>query len=359
MAPHIAFLIPHLGGGGAERLTVDLVNGFAARGARVDLVLMEQSGVFLPMLSPDVRIFELGAKRLRNVPLRLRRYLKAEQPDALLASMWPLTTVAMAATIGLAKRPRMVLADHCALLEQYADDRVTIASLHGSIRASYGFADAVVGVSHGVAGELARLGGLDQAKVTTIYNPIPPPLRSGTIVDWGDDPGKRILGVGSFKQQKNFPLLLRAFARIAPEQHCTLAIAGDGQERPALEAMIAELGLQDRVLLPGFTATPGDWYASADLFVLSSEYEGFALVLGEAMHCGLPIVATDCPYGPDEILGNGRWGQLVPRGDAAAMAEAMRSALATPANQAAQRTRAEEFSVERAVDAYWQVLVKP
>lgn len=350
---HAAFLLPDLGGGGAERLTIDLLAGFVARGAKVDLVLMARQGEFLPLVPEGVRIIDLGAKRLRSALAPLRDYLEAERPDALLAAMWPLTTVAQLAVLGMKQRPRLVLSEHCALLEQYAGQRGTLAALRASLR-GYRFADGLVAVSASLGAEIATLAGLPSARVTTIHNPIDPPLRSNRLSPWDGCTGKRILAVGKLKAQKNQVLLIDAFARLAAD--ATLAIVGEGELRPQLEAQIAALGLQDRVLLPGFSATPGDWYAGADLFVLPSEYEGFGNVLVEAMHCGLPVVATDCPYGPAEVLGHGQWGRLVPRGDPAALAAAITAELAAPRDEVAQRARAAQFAAEHAVAAYWRIM---
>lgn len=355
---HAAFILPNMGAGGAERVTLDLIAGFVERGARVDLVLMEKWGEFLPLVPAGVRVIELATPRLRQAIVPLRRYFKTEAPEAALAAMWPLTTAAVVAAAGLTPRPRIVVADHAPLLDQYAGNTATIASLRLSMRLSYRHADAIVAASDGLAGELAMLAGVPRDRVATIYNPIPEPARSATGQSpWPKASGKRILSVGRLKPVKNFALLIEAFAPLAREQEATLAIVGEGAERPALEALIARLGLEGRVLLPGYTATPGDWYSAADLFVLASDYEGLGNVLVEAMHFGASIVATDCPYGPREILEDGRWGALVPCGDAPALAAAMRAALARPADRAAQTARARDFGLERSVTAYWQAMV--
>lgn len=356
-AGHAAFLLPDMGGGGTERLTVELVNGFAARGARADLVVMKAKGEFLPLVDPAVRLFDLGCSRLRQVPAALRSYLKRETPDALLAAMWPLTSAAALAAIGLRQRPRLLLSDHCPLTEQYARPLRTNLSLRLTVPLTYRMADRVIAVSQGLAREMEHLAHLPQGSVQTIWNPIPPPAHSpiGASV-WGEAPRPRLLCVGKLKAEKNLPLAIRAFARIAAQGPGTLAIVGEGQERPALEALVRELGLEGRVLMPGFSQTAGDWYSGADLFVLTSDFEGFGNVMVEAMHCGLPVVATDCPYGPAEALGGGAFGTLVPMNDVAALARGMTEALAGPRDEERQRARAAEFSAERAVEAYWQAM---
>lgn len=356
--PHVAFLLPDIGGGGAERLTIDLMKGMVARGAQVDLLLLRFNGEFMHLVPPEVRKIDLAAPRIRDAFGPLRSYLAKERPDALLAAMWPSTVLALAAGRLAGAHTRIVVADHCSLQAQYRSSMRTYAAMRATIRAGYPYADTIIAVSQGVADELATFAALPGDRVKVIHNPIPTPLISpGTHDDlWQGRTGKRIIALGRLKAQKNHALLIDAFARLSQGRDAVLAIVGVGELREDLEAQVARLGLGERVLMPGFCATPGDWYQSADLFVLSSNYEGFGNVLVEAMHAGLPVVSTDCPHGPAEVLGQGRWGTLVPCRDPAALAEAMSHALDRPADPAVQRARAAEFSIDRAVDAYWRAI---
>ena len=357
---HVAFLLPNLGLGGAERVTLDLARGFAERGAKVDLVLMERTGEFLAQVPEGIGVIDLGARRLRSTISPLRRYLKSQRPDALVAAMWPLTTVAVVAAAGLKRRPRVILSDHAPLLAQYADSSLATLMLKASIRATYRFADRIVAVCDGLGTELAELAGLPRGRVTTIYNPIPKPSCSAPPKSpWPARPVKRIVSAGRLKPVKRYPLLVEAFAPLAREgDGAVLAILGEGSDRGLIEATAARLGISDRVLLPGFTHHLGDWLREADLFVSASAYEGFGNVLVEAMHFGLTVVSTDCPYAPREVLGEGQWGALVPSGDAAALTAAMRAALDHPLDRQAQIDRAGEFSLARAVEAYWRVIAE-
>lgn len=350
----VAFLLPDMRSGGAERLTIDLMAGMQARGHAVDLVLQRTIGEFLDLVPAGVRLIGLDAPRIRNAFNPLRRYLRDEAPDALIAAMWPLTVMAILANRYSGEKARVIVSDHGALLSQYSGKHRTLAALRASIRLAYPLAHARVGVSRGLAYNLAGLAGMAADQVTAIYNPVPVPLRSDVPADdpWQGRPGKRILTIGSLKPQKNHTLLLAAFDRLAASREAVLAIVGTGPIEHELRAEAARRGLADKVLFPGFTATPGDWYAGADLFVLSSDYEGFGNVLVEAMHFGLPVVSTDCPFGPSEILADGRHGALVAKGDHAGLAAAMAIALEAPRQDEHQRARAAEFSVERAVAAY-------
>ncbi|MFN3591959.1 MAG: glycosyltransferase, partial [Thermaurantiacus sp.] len=165
----------------------------------------------------------------------------------------------------------------------------------------------------------------------------------------------RILTAGRMKPQKNHALLIRAFARLELPS-ARLAILGDGRSEAATRALVAEMDLQTRVLMPGFVADPGPWLRSADLFVLSSDYEGFGNVLVEALAAGLPIVSTDCPFGPAEILEHGCYGRLVPVGDEGALAAAMADALAEDHDRAALRRRAADFAPDVAARRYASLL---
>lgn len=340
-----------------ERLTIDLIGEYLARGFRVDLVLLERRGELLAQLPPGARLIALDVARFRNAIRPLRRYFHAERPDAVCAAMWSLTVATILAAAGLDPRPRVLVSDHNPLVRQYGARALKRLELFLSLVATYRFADGIVAVSDDVAGEVARLAGIARARVTVIHNPVPRPALSARAgAAWAGAKGKRILAIGRLKAQKNHALLVEAFALVAAGREATLAIVGEGDLRAALEAQVRERGLDGRVLLPGFSATPGDWYQGADLFALSSDYEGFGNVLVEALHFGLPVVATDCPGGPREILGAGRWGRLVAPGDRDALARAIGLALDEAVDAAEQCRRAADFGIERAADAYQSLM---
>jgi len=165
-----------------------------------------------------------------------------------------------------------------------------------------------------------------------------------------------ILGAGRLNPQKNFSLLLRAFAGVRQQRSARLIIMGEGPQRPELEKLAQDLGVAADVALPGYVANPYAAFSRANLFVLSSDYEGLGNVLIEAMACGCPVVATDCPSGPREILSDGRYGALPPVGDAKAMAEAMACTLEAPCSADMLRQRADFFSLEASVKGYLRLL---
>jgi glycosyltransferase involved in cell wall biosynthesis len=164
------------------------------------------------------------------------------------------------------------------------------------------------------------------------------------------------VAIGSLKSQKDYPTLLKAFVLLRDRRPARLLILGEGPERPALERLIGELGLVDRVRLAGYVADPYPYLEMADLFVLSSAWEGLGNVIIEALVCGTPVVATDCRSGPAEILENGRYGRLVPVSDPESLAAAMAASLTETPDRDVLRARGAEFSVERAADQYLELL---
>ncbi len=356
----IAFLIPDMGGGGAERVALRLIEGFVARGHDVDLVLMQRQGALLPLVPHGVRIVALGVSRMRNAVVPLVRYLRRAKPDAMQVSMWPLTIVGIAAA-GLARSgTRVVTSDHSTLSRQYAGKPRTLRFLRWSIATFYPKASALIAVSRGVADDLAALSGIGRAAFTVVPNPVPAPSpnsQTDHAVDpmWRDAT-HRILAVGSFKTEKNFALLLDALNRLDAAIDWRAVILGDGPLRPSLEQRAGALGIADRIDLPGFVPDPAPWYRTASHFVLSSDFEGLPTVLIEALHAGLTIVSTDCESGPREILEDGG-GTLVSVGDPNAMADAISQSLTSPADPSTQHALGKRWSGVGAVDAYLRLLV--
>lgn len=358
----LTILLPDLRGGGAERVSLDLGRAFAASGHQTEFALMRGIGEFFAPASEEFSVVDLNAGKIRNVPGALAGYLRRRRPDALIANMWPLTSAAVAGRVLARWGGRLLLVDHGTLSRAYADwGALHNLMMRASMRATYRLADSVAGVSQGVASDIARLTGLKKDDVSVLHNPIPQrPIPNAEALGevellWNCPVGERILTVGSMKDAKNHPLLLRAFARTC-RPGSKLMIVGQGQHESSLRALALELGIADRVIFAGFHADPSPFYATADLFVLSSDYEGLPNVIVEALSFGVPVVSTDCPSGPAEILENGRWGRLVPVGDADALARAIEAALSTPTDREALKRRAADFAPEIAARKYLDLL---
>lgn len=356
-----SLLLPDLRGGGVERIRLVLAREFVRLGHSVEFVLMQATGEFLPEAQRAFTVVDLATPRARNVAPALARYLRQRRPDALIAAMWPLTVIAPLAARMAGFRGKVLVSEHAMLSQQYAPrGGLHRLALHASTSLGYRLAAARVGVSDGTCADMAALSHMAPDRFTTIHNPVrpavqpaPDALRAAHAL-WATD-RPRILTVGNLKPVKNYPLLLRAFAAMArPEAR--LMLLGQGGNEAALRALASDLGIADRVIFAGFHPDPSPFYATADLFVLSSDHEGFGNVIVEALSFGLPVVSTDCPAGPAEILEGGRFGRLVPVGDAPALARAMEDALAAPADRDALIRRASDFAPEIAARKYLDLL---
>lgn len=356
----LTLLLPNLANGGAERVTLTLAQEFIERGHEIDLVALRGEGQLASEIPAGARLFDLRAPRMRNALLPIVRYLRLRRPAAMLASMWPLTIIAILAARTARTRTRVVVSDHTILSQQYAGSWQATA-LRWTTRLIYPLATRRVCVSNAVAEDLADLSGIPRDKFRVIHNPVNPApahiVTSPAVEELWGKAGKRIVTVGMLKGAKNHELLIRSFALLDRRHAPKLIILGEGELRPRLQELIAELGLQDRVLLPGFASDPWPYYASADLFVSSSDREGFGNMLIEAMMAGLPIVSTDTD-GPREILDNGRFGRLAPVGEAAVLAEAMATALGTPHDPTAGKRRAAQLCETGAAD-YLESMLGP
>lgn len=357
----IAVVLPDLGIGGAERLHLTLTREWEALGHRVELVLLRARGGLLEQVPKSVRVVDLGAARIRSLVRPLARYLRETPPDVLLAAMWPVTTLAIVAARMAGYRGRLVVSDHVAYSHSpQLRSRARRLIFRHSVRRLYPLADARVAVSAGVADDVVARTGLERSSFRVLYNPAgnggrarPPAARPSTLQDVH---GPIVLSVGTLKPQKDCALLLRAFARLPAELGATLVFVGDGPDRAALATLARSLELGARCRFVGAVLDPDPYYAAADVFVLSSRFEGFGNVLVEAMSHGVPVVSTDCPSGPREILADGDYGMLVPVGDERRMSEAIAEVLAMPSNAEELRRRAGRFAPEAIAREYLEVM---
>lgn len=360
--PTIAFFLPDLCGGGAERVTANLAQAITERGFPVDLVLVKAEGVFLDELSPAVRIVDLRAPRVLRSLGPLVGYLRRERPRVLVSSMGHANLVALWAGRLAGRVTPVIVTEHNTLSQEAGRARGLRGRLWPHLlRTFYPWAARVVAVSRGAADDLANTSGLPRDRVEVVYNPVITPemlALAGQVADhpWfapGQPPV--VLGVGRLTPQKDFGTLLRAFAEVRRSRAARLVILGEGEERPALETLAGQLGVAGDVMLPGFQANALAYMAGAAVFALSSAWEGLPTVLIEALVAGTRVVSTDCPSGPREILQEGRLGALVPVGDPSALAAAILEALGQPARAAPMEALA-PFTRDAAVDHYLRVI---
>ena len=324
--PVAAFLVPSLAMGGGERISIALAQELVGQGVDVDLVVGDGRGPLRAEVPREVNLVDLRAPRLRSAGPALVRYLRSRRPGALVPTVEHASLLALAAGRVTGTPVVVRVANTLSLLDERSSsrkDRLVLAAA----RRLYRRADALVACSEGMADDLADYCGLPREEIRVIPNPTvgrEVRTRAAEQLDhpWfqpGEPPV--VLGVGRLSPQKNFPLLLEAFARL--ETPARLVVLGEGPERAALEAKAQELGLADRVDLPGMDPNPYRYFARAAVFALSSSWEGLPGALIEAVACGCDVVATDCPSGPREILRGGELGRLVPVDDPAALAEAL------------------------------------
>ena len=361
--PLIAMFAPSLEGGGAERVLVNLAHGLCERGFPVDVVLASATGAFLSELPKAVRVVDLRTRRVALSVLGLSKYLRRERPHSLISFLDHANVAAICAGFIARSQSKIVASVHgmWPLTEDRPQYGWKTHLLAQFARHAYKHAYAVVAVSNDVADSLAMSLGIERERVSVVYNPVITP----TFLQRSSEPGIHpwlnaseapvIVGMGSLYPVKDFPTLLRAFAKVRAELPCRLMIMGEGVRRRELECLAADLGVEQDVLLSGFIANPYPNLKRASAFVLSSIREGLGNVLIEALALGVPCIATHCKGGPSEILAGGKYGLLTPVGDVDAMAAAIFTTL--------QRTRPvipetawQLFTLATATDAYERIL---
>lgn len=360
---HIALFLATLGGGGAEKVMVNLAQGLVDFGVRVDFVLASATGPYLPLIPAQVRLIDLKQPRALTSLPGLARYLRREKPDALIAGLDHANLIALFARRLSGVQTKIMVTvniDYAAFWQGTIPPKdALILRLAGLV---YPWADAVVGASAGATESMASVAGLPRHRLQTIYNPVVTPEVLAKMTAPLDHPWLNdttipvILGVGRLIPVKDFATLIRAFALLRAERPARLIILGEGSERQNLQSLIHELGVSEDAALPGFVDNPYAYMARARVFALSSKSEALPTVLIEALACGCAVVSTDCPSGPAEILAGGRYGRLVMLGDPVAMAAALRDALAAPPDAAALKARADDFSLAKITREYLAAL---
>lgn len=340
---------------GAELSMFRVVEDLQARGLRVLSALYGSAPGRVAQAYPGLNVLALPVRRTRSAILPLARLLRLRRPRVLISA---LTMTNCAAILGarLSGTPtRVIQTEHNPVVVRFRHDGARRAAYIRMLRSSYTRADAVVAVSSGVAREIEEIT-RSAVSPRVIYNPVVDGellVSPGLPHPWLDPREPPcIFAMGRLSPEKGYPRLLAAFANLVKRAPCRMIILGEGAQRGELEQLRDRLNLGASVLLPGFVAHPKDWIQHGSLYVCSSEYEGFGNALVEALECGVPVVSTDCPFGPGEILGAGRWGRLVPLGRTDLLADAMADVLRRPFDKAPLRERAATFSRARSADGY-------
>lgn len=314
---------------------LNLACGLSDLGFPTDLVLAQKRGPYLKDVPSSVRIIDLGARQTMLSLPALVRYLKRERPEAMVAALHQAGVTAVWAK-RFYKFQLAISVQNQVSVEAAQPASWRLRFMPAFVRNFYPRADALVGVSEGVALDLAEFLGLPSDRTRVIYNGVIAPNllpRAKEPLDhpWfaqGQPPV--LVAVGRLGPQKDFPTLLRAFQRVRDQREVRLIILGEGEDRASLESLVQDLKLGEDIQLPGFAENPFAYLHRAAVFVLSSKWEGLPTVVIEALGCGTQVVATDCPSGPMEILKGGKYGRLVPMENPSALADAILATLDQP-----------------------------
>jgi glycosyltransferase involved in cell wall biosynthesis len=360
-APRVLLFIHSLHGGGAERVAADLSAHWAGMGREVMVVTQASAEGDVYTLHPKVRREVLhtageggGLRGIWSNVQRvraLRRVVKSFRPDIVLGMMTTASVLSVLACAGLSCR--VIATEHTHPPSQ------TLSGFWQRLRRlTYPRAASVVALTRGTADWLAQH--VPGSKLAVIPNPVhfPLPRAEPVLTPVSGDGRKRLLAVGRLHADKGFDLLIQAYAQLAASHPgWDLVILGEGDERRALEAQVREAGLASRIFMPGRAGNVGDWYDSADLYVLTSRFEGLSNTLLESMASGLAAVSFDCDTGPREIIREGVDGVLVrPNGDVPALCKALDAVMRNDADrvrmaQAATDVR-DRFSAARVLQKW-------
>jgi glycosyltransferase involved in cell wall biosynthesis len=362
----ISICIPSLRGGGAEGTMVRLANELASRGYQVDLVVVQAEGPWSDKVSDKVRVVDLDRPRVLAALIPLRKYLRGRS-GVFVSNMTHLNIISTASLMMLKNRPRLFVVEHNDLQIRMNRMsklvRILEARLLGRI---YGLADQVLAVSRDLAEDISSILGFNKEVIGVLPNG----LDLEAIESLADEPvafselkaASRpvLVAIGRLVPQKGFAVLLDAMAKVIRRREAQLVVLGEGVLRKSLEKKAQELGISGYVLFPGFISNPYPVLKHADIFVLSSFYEGFGIVLLEAMACGTPVIASNCHWGPAELLKDGEAGMLVPPGDPELLADAVLRMLEDPekageyANKASMAVQ--DYDIKNVADIFIEMV---
>jgi exopolysaccharide biosynthesis WecB/TagA/CpsF family protein len=359
----IAFYMHDLSGGGVERMRLSLIEELCSRGLHVVLIVGRLTGSLVCNLPPSLQVIELGCPRTIRSILPLARVVQRLKPNILVSSLDHNNLAAIMAAKMARVQTRVVICQHNVLSSESA-----LGWKYRAVPWLYWllcrWAHGIIAVSDGVADDFARTAAVSRSRIARIYNPVIgrdfAARRDGAIQHlWFENaPLNTFIFVGRLTEQKNPHLLLQAFSLLDNVLEARLIVLGEGPLLPVLRHQAEQLKITDRVLFAGFQANPLPWIRQSSCLVLTSRYEGFGNVLIEALACGTPVVATDCPHGPREALDNGAFGALTPCGNPERLANAMAQAVLQPRDPDRLRQRAASFTTTACADAHLALFEK-
>jgi glycosyltransferase involved in cell wall biosynthesis len=361
--PRIAIFLATSGHSGVDRVARNLVPEFAERGIAIDLLQVRDHGPYYDDLPEEVRRIDLGTSHVYSALPAMVRYLREARPEVLFCDKDRVNRTSILAHWLARSQSSLVLRSGTTISTDLASrgrlDRI-MQTL--SMRYLYRRAYVVLTPSEGAAEDLRRFARLPAGKVQAV----PSPVVTAQLTAMAEEPPGHpwlepgqppvILGAGELSGRKDFATLVRGFARVRAGRPCRLVILGEGRRRASLLELAGALGVAEDVDLPGFKTNPYAFMAGAAAFVLTSRWEGFGNVLVEAMAIGTPVISTDCPSGPREILRGGRYGPLIPVGDDESLAEALNRTLDAPPNRALLQEAAAPYTIHASAMAYLRAM---
>ncbi|NLG12480.1 MAG: glycosyltransferase [Elusimicrobia bacterium] len=398
----IAFVLPNLYGGGAEKVALNLCREFIRRNFDVDLLLIKKTGVYLRQAPDNLKIVELKQrdkfltilfilKHLRlshfkndtcnifwniahiKIPrkpllpvLSLAEYIKREKPSVVISFLHHSNVITILAKMVSNLPVKCIISLRNTFSREKKDPSEIIPLLTNILYNKIDVIDAIIVPSNGVKADFLKVFDIPQEKIKVIHNPIcleeiqKKQKEEITLPDWLNKKERDfsiVLAIGRLVPQKSFEDLIIAFFAVRQKRKAKLIILGEGIERERLEDRIKSLKLEEDVLLPGFVDNPYPYMAKADVFVLASKYEGFSNVILDALACGVSVVSADCPGGLKEISENEKYGKLVPVGDIFAMAQAIEKVLDSPFDSKDLIQKAGEFEIKKIADKYLEVML--
>jgi glycosyltransferase involved in cell wall biosynthesis len=363
--PHLdlAVVMRALEGGGAQRDMVLLCNALAAKGVRIAILALSCDGPLRSLLDPTIRVVEVPGRQIRYAIPGLRRMIRAEAPGLVISSEASLNLCTLIAVRILPhrSRPKLVLREvGSASIAQRHDPYRQNRIAYRILRRVYASADRIITLTEGARRDLVQNFGVPEAMISVMLtNAVIAPAMVNRLAQWDGETGRDddlIVSVGRLSPEKDHLTLLRALMLLPAQRRWRLAIVGDGQERAALEAIVRRHGLAERVVFTGEVADPFAVVMRSRVAVCSSIYEGLGNAIIEALACGTPVVSTDCPYGPREILQGGRYGALTPIGDATAMAAAIEAALTAVPDRRMLMARGLNYATTRAAERFLEIV---
>lgn len=361
MKKKVIFLIPSLNGGGAERVFIQLLKVLDRNVFEIYLMVTNLEGPYVNEIPNDINIIDLQKTSVKRSLFSLIKEINKIKPNVIISTLFHMNLALLIISPFLIGRPRIILRE--ANPPRFSMGGLPKGKLFIWLYSRlYKRSDAIVAISTDVSNDIQKTLKVKKEKIRIIYNPvdisgIQKKSREKVLHKWFNEKNVPIIiSVGRLVEQKDHTTLIKAFAKVRRKKLCKLLILGEGYYYTKLKKMVDNLNLSSDVEFLGFVSNPFKYIHNSDLFVLSSKWEGFGMVLIETLALGTPIVSTDCLGGPHEILNNGEYGKLVPVGNDDIMADKIIEMLNNPSDKKKLISRAMDFDISKIKTQYEQIL---